>query len=166
MIIPIEEKRKLGNPGHRRLPTDDQMPRLETKKIPSPPEYLNGYAIEEWNRIAGSMYNVGTLTEGDVEALASYCSAYSLERTACEEIEKIKKDGSAIDSMIVYTNSGIAMHHPLISIVSRARRDKLKYASELGLTPCSRTRIGVRNAEMGKVSKFSEVIGKSITSGK
>ena len=139
-VIPIEEKKKMGNPGKRKLP--ENVPKIKTENIPSPPCYLDDYARQEWHRLSDAMWRIGTLTDGDVENLAAYCSAYSQERSALEEIQGLAKV-SRLSSLLVPTFNGTMIQNPLISIANTARRDKVKYAAELGLTPSSRSRLGV-----------------------
>ena len=70
---PTQLKLVTSNPGKR------QVNRKEAKAkaaIPAPPAHLNADAVEEWNRVATELYNLGILSEIDRAALAAYAMAY------------------------------------------------------------------------------------------
>ena len=119
-----------GNPGKR--PLNGLEPRPE-KRAPECPEWLTEEAKKEWERLAGNLENLGTLTELDRAAFAGYCQAYARWKEAEEFIEK--------HGTIVKTPSGYWQQVPHVSIAQSNLKIMLKFCSEFGLTPSSRSRI-------------------------
>jgi P27 family predicted phage terminase small subunit len=157
-VIPLEEKRILGKSAKKKTPLRD-MPKIETDSIPAPPDGLNKYALEEWHRLAPCMWEIGTLTTGDVEILASYCLSFAQEKAAQAELDMLSQE-SRRHGLLAKTTNGNIIQNPLIGIVNTARRDKVRYMMELGLTPAARTRITItepkdKNAQKGKERFFS-----------
>jgi phage terminase small subunit len=73
---PLALVRAEGNPGKRKLPKEDE----EIKPvagIPEPPGWFDDVALEEWNRVAVQLLNLGLLTHMDRASLVCYCEAWS-----------------------------------------------------------------------------------------
>ena len=60
--------------------------------------------------------------------------------------------------LMIKTTNGNAIQNPLIGTANKAARDMVRYASEFGLTPSARARVGL-NAEAARKSKFDGLIG-------
>jgi P27 family predicted phage terminase small subunit len=118
---------------------------------PEPPSHINGYALEEWNRLAKGLNALGVLNEVDTSAFASYCVSYSVWRTA---IEDLSAQGGGL---VVVTKSGNYIQNPLLGIINVAARDMLKYASEFGLTPAARAKISL-GIQQKKENKFDGLL--------
>lgn len=125
-----------GNPGKRPLNKFEPAPE---KKAPPCPEWLNGEAKAEWERLADKMLNLGTLTEMDMAAFAGYCQSYARWKEAEEFIER--------HGTIVKTPSGYWQQVPQVSIAQQNLKTMLKFCSEFGLTPSSRSRMIAGNVE-------------------
>ena len=144
-----------GNPGKRRLPINEPQPPMD---LPDPPEHLDAYALEEWERIAEGLNVMGILSSVDQNALAAYCSAYSRWRSAEEELAKLAEKGGRIAALVQKTISGNWIQNPLIGISNQPAVDMVRFATEFGMTPSARARLGVDPGKKNK-SKFSGLIG-------
>ena len=134
-------------PSHLKVVTGTLHPSRENRQepkpkvsMPSPPSHLSEEAKEEWERLCKDLYNLGILTELDRAALAAYCQAYGrwvqAERAFAEMAE-----GSPSGGMVVMTKNDNAIHNPLVGAANKAMADMMRYASEFGMTPSSRSRI-------------------------
>jgi P27 family predicted phage terminase small subunit len=127
---PTALKKAEGNPGKRALNADE--PQL-APALPDPPAHLTGEALIEWNRVAPDLFKAGVLTIADRAALAVYCQAWADWVEACGEM--------AVGNKVITTEKGYQVQSPWVGIANRAMDKMLKFASEFGLTPASRTRI-------------------------
>ena len=127
---PTAMKELEGNPGKHPLNTSEPMP---NKKAPACPKWLEPEAKKEWRRLAKQMEAIGILTEVDMAAFAGYCQAYARWKEAEEFIEQ--------HGTIVKTPSGYWQQVPQVSIAQTNLKVMLKFCSEFGLTPSSRSRM-------------------------
>jgi P27 family predicted phage terminase small subunit len=121
-----------GNPGRRPIrdaPAPDRAP-----ECPAAPDFLAGYACDEWHAVAPQLHALGLLTVLDVAPLAAYCTAYGRWRTALEVL------GRAGDGGLIQTDTG-PKPHPLVGVARNAAADMLRFAGEFGMTPAARTRL-------------------------
>lgn len=132
-----------GNPGKRPLNMYEPVPE---KKAPECPSWLNDEAKAEWDRLADKMVNLGTLTEMDMAAFAGYCQSYARWKEAEEFIEK--------HGTIVKTPSGYWQQVPQVSIAQTNLKVMLKFCSEFGLTPSSRSRMIAGEVQKGSVDEM------------
>jgi P27 family predicted phage terminase small subunit len=135
-----------GNPGKRPIPENEPHP---ISPLPEPPSHLDPYALEEWQRLAPALHNLGLLFDVDAQPFAAYCVSFSRWRKAEEKIAGLK-------TMVEVKASGNSRPSTLIGIANEAARDMVRYASEFGLTPSSRARLGV--SPKRKESKFRGLI--------
>jgi P27 family predicted phage terminase small subunit len=127
-----------GNRGHRPIP---ETVKVESDLLPTPPEFLHAYALEEWNRLANQLYLIGVLTEIDEKTFAAYCQAFARWRV-CEE--RLKLDAAAdpaYGGIMLKTKSGNYIQNPMLSAANAAYRDMCKLAALFGLTPSARSQI-------------------------
>jgi P27 family predicted phage terminase small subunit len=129
---PAAVKRRQGNPGKRRL--NKKEPRLQSR-IPSCPKHLQGEARREWNRSAGLLRRLGVITELDRAVLAAYCTAYA---DYVEAVEHLNKTGA-----VKRSKKGGEYQNLWVPIKKRSMDQMVKFGSELGLTPSSRSRVQV-----------------------
>jgi P27 family predicted phage terminase small subunit len=144
-----------GNPGKRKIVQEEIPVDPET---PTPPEHMDEYALEEWNRIADGLNKMGILSSVDQSTLAAYCMACSRWRRAEEEIAELSKNPNSKGALVIKTVSGNYIQNPLIGIANKAAADMVRYAAEFGLTPSARVRLSI-NKDSGKESKFKDLIG-------
>lgn len=125
-----------GNPGKRELNMFEPVPRKTS--LPKCPDWLEEEARNEWHRLSKNLYELGLLTDLDVQAFASYCQAYARWR---EAEEFITQHGS-----LIKTKSGYWQQVPQVSIAHQNQKIMMQAAAEFGLTPSSRSRIIVDQA--------------------
>ena len=151
---PAALKKLEGNPGKKKILVEPKT----SGELPKPPKHLDKYARSEWKRVAEGLNLMGVLDVVDRSTFAAYCGAYSRWCHAEDELSKLQKKGGPIAALVQKTQSGNWIQQPLIGISNVAARDMVKYASEFGLTPAARARLGVDPGK-NKKSKFSGLIG-------
>lgn len=127
---PTAMKKLAGNPGKRAL--NKQEPKLPVD-IPQPPEILNDAALTEWERVVKELFATGVITLADRAALAAYCMAYSRWLEAEEYLEQ--------HSWTYTTEKGNEIQSPYVGIANQLRMQVVKFATEFGMTPSSRSRV-------------------------
>lgn len=121
-------------------------------ELATPPPWLVGDAREEWLRVVPELARLGLLSTADTGALAVYCSSYGTFMRAEQVI-------AAADSLTFTTPKGYVMQIPEVSIRSNAARELMAAAEKLGLTPNSRSRVGIEDPEQkdrGRSKKRAE----------
>lgn len=103
--------------------------------VPACPSWLHPEAKREWRRVVKEFEKLGMLTQLDRATLVGYCSAYA---TVWEAERAIQKHG-----MVQYTETGYAAQRPEVGIRNTALKEMRAFASELGMSPASRSRINV-----------------------
>jgi P27 family predicted phage terminase small subunit len=119
-----------GNPGKRAL--NDAEPQPEVK-IPEPPAIIQGVALEEWNRIAKELLDLGLISELSRSLFAGYCEAYARWIEAEEHYE--------VEPKIYKTESGYPIVNPWRGVADKALEQMHKFARGFGMDPESMTRI-------------------------
>jgi P27 family predicted phage terminase small subunit len=145
---PLRLKILEGNPGHQKLPTDTLEPPDE---LIEPPDHLDEIALKEWNRVTPGLETMGILCAIDIQILAAYCCAYSIWKQAIDKINTLGIDDK--------TANGTLVQNPYVGIANTASINMLKFASEFGLSPSVRARIGF-DIGKNKKSKFDGLFGK------
>jgi P27 family predicted phage terminase small subunit len=107
--------------------------------------------MEEWKRVAPELEVLGLLSEVDRNTLARYCQHYAYWHEAVTELQN--------KGLIMGTKNGNVVQSIYMGIANRASDIMTKLEAELGMTPSSRTRIGV-GPKVGE-SKFDGLIGKN-----
>jgi P27 family predicted phage terminase small subunit len=128
-----------GNPGKRRIPPEPE-PAL-APDCPSPPDFIVGYAADEWWRTAPELWRLGLLRVTDTACLAAYCYAYGQWRTAAEALARMAATDPHMAGLLIRTTTGDARRNPLIKVVRDAANDMVAYAGQFGLTPVARSRL-------------------------
>jgi P27 family predicted phage terminase small subunit len=143
---PTQLKLVTSNPGKR------QVNRKEAKAkaaIPAPPHHLTADAVEEWNRVATELFNLGILSEIDRAALAAYTQAYGRWVQAERAIAKMAEKDQLTGGLMIKTSNGNAVQNPLVGTANKAAADMMRYAAEFGMTPSARSRISAEPPEEG-----------------
>lgn len=121
-------------------------PHLEAvTEAPDAPDWLPPAGQAEWRRVVPTLVRRRTLTVADFGALESYCLAVAYARQAQEQI--------AEEGMTIRAGNGRLMRHPSLQTVQNFTTEARRLASELGLTPTSRERLG---SHEGQASMFDE----------
>jgi P27 family predicted phage terminase small subunit len=121
-----------GNPGRRRLNTQEPTPAPADPQRP-PPDWLDDAAKTEWARVAPMLARNGLLTEMDLDALTCYCQAWCTWKAASEQIRKF--------GMVIKARNGFPMQSPYVSIANKAMVMMKGLMMEFGMTPSSRSHV-------------------------
>ena len=141
-----------GNPGKR--PLNEHEPKPEPT-IPAAPSELSAEARVEWDRVAGELSRLGTLTVVDRAALAAYSQAYGRWIQAERGIAQMAERDQLTAGLMIKTTNGNAIQNPLVGMANRAMADMVRYATEFGMTPSSRSRIaGNTDPNQGNFDEF------------
>jgi P27 family predicted phage terminase small subunit len=123
----------------RRDRINDAEPQPEVN-IPEPPPIIKGIALEEWNRIAKELLDLGLISNLSRSNLAAYCKAYERWIEAEQHYETEPK--------IYKTESGYPIVNPWRGVADKALEQMHKFAIGFGLDPASMSRIkGSANPE-------------------
>lgn len=136
---PIEQKRLLGNPGHRPLPKEGELQVLERAEgIPEPERPLGTYGRKLWDRVWSNGINwLSPVT--DTELLLMTCEMIDERWNLRAKVIKdgVPADGRRLDRLSQLIISNLSL---------------------LGFTPADRTRLGV--AEVKAKSKLEELMAR------
>lgn len=135
---PTALKELAGNPGKRPLNEREPKPRAA---VPTAPRHLTGEARKEWRRMGRELLALGVLTTVDRAALAAYCVAYARWADAEAQVTKL--------GTVVKTANGNLIQNPYLAVANRAMDQMMKAAGEFGMTPSSRSRVQVQQADAG-----------------
>lgn len=102
-------------------------------KIPSPPDFLNGDALQEWGRMSEKLYQLGMLAEIDRGLFAAYCQAFG--RWA-EAERMIKEKG-----IVIKTKAGNIIQSPLVGIANKAMKEMRDCAALMGIPATMRSKV-------------------------
>src|ERR1700720_3017152 len=103
-----------------------------------PPSWFSKDARAEWQRVMPILAARNTITEADLPTLENYCTSIGTVREAQREINK--------HGLIVESARG-PKRNPAFGIQNAAMTTARLCASELGLTPVSRSRPSVRESD-------------------
>jgi P27 family predicted phage terminase small subunit len=102
-------------------------------RCPKAPAWLSEYAVHEWKRVGKDLVARRILTDDNLSLLESYCIAVGMVRMSSEAI--------AAQGQTITTERGI-VRHPAVQALKEFMGGSRRLASELGLTPTSRNKIG------------------------
>jgi P27 family predicted phage terminase small subunit len=144
--VPIERKKKLGNPGKRALPEPiGTIQPISSKTISEPPEHLGKDGAAVWTRVAE--FAAGWVGNSDLEALRMLAEAADRRAHLAERL--------ATDGWVLLTDKGYAYSHPAAGMLATTETEMRKWMSVLGLTPADRSKLGV--AEVKARSALEEL---------
>lgn len=103
--------------------------------IPKCPEWLEGDARAEWDRLTKILDGQRIMTELDRSALAMHCQAYADYIAARKEL--------ALGGLTVATIQGSVKLNPLVTVMNMAWDRAIKSGALFGLSPSDRTRLSV-----------------------
>lgn len=123
-----------GNPGKRRI--NMQEPQFQSG-IPDKPDWFDGYASQEWDRLTSNLNGQRVFTKNDLGILVSICLAYEQMR---ENLAIIKTLGRS------YTveDMGGNQHYkarPECVRYENAQKEYRTLLAEIGFTPSSRSKV-------------------------
>lgn len=126
-----------GNPNKRPIKIEPIPP----DEIPTPPLFLDEYAVEEWNKVCDGLYAMKTLYAIDDKILACYCDSVSLWRK-CNEQLKVIALTDRLKALVETTSNGNLIQNILVGMTNVAKRDVVKYAALLGIGAIARAQLG------------------------
>lgn len=118
-------------------PSEDQL-----KEIPPAPKRLGNRGKRAWKTSAGQLIRQGLLTPPDLELLEEYC-------VLCDVALEMEQD-LATSGFTTIAESGYECQRAQVSILNKTREHMRQFANELGLTPSSRTKLGVKAGQAVK----------------
>lgn len=104
------------------------------RRLPVPPEHIQGEARKEWFRLGRKLYRLGLLTDIDLSAFGAYCDQYALWIEAKEQVR-------TYGTVLIAPKTGLFSQSPYLAIANGAVERMMKYLVEFGMTPSSRSRI-------------------------
>lgn len=136
---PTAQKRLEGNPGKRRLPTDEPAPPASPERFTDPPELVDPpracewppYALREWRRLAVTCPQ--WITDVDRGILLACCILYARYLRAEQAIWE--------HGPLRAGKHGDALRSTDVLIADRTFLLYCRACTELGLTPSARSRI-------------------------
>jgi P27 family predicted phage terminase small subunit len=141
---PTALKLVMGNPGKRKLNPKEAKINLSQ---PTPPEFLNDHAKVEWERVIGTLYKAGLMTELDRGVLAAYCQAYGRWVQAEIALARMADEDEVNKALMVTTHNGTAIQNPLVGTANKAKADMVRHALEFGMTPSARSKVSANPYE-------------------
>jgi P27 family predicted phage terminase small subunit len=137
---PTEVKRRAGNPGKRKL--NDAEPQFTAAIATQPPPFLATAAKEVWAVLAVELERSGVLKAVDLGTLAMYCQAYARWKDA---------EAAIASAGILTTNDkGVEIVNPAVRVSDMSVKQMVRLASELGITPASRSKVKADAPAKGK----------------
>jgi len=128
---------------------NDRKPENEPEAIkpdvcPKAPKFLDGVARQEWDRIAGELYEIGLLNNLNLVNVIGYCRNYSIWVALMKEVKKIEeKAGSILASQVMKSPSGAMQESALEGAVKRAGDQMLAFAKKIPLSPVDMAKVSV-----------------------
>lgn len=128
-----------GNPGHRPLNASEPQP---DAGAPEMPPGLSTAAQDEWRRILPILSKMRVLTVADSATIAGYCQSFADWIAAQSDV---REHGLLIEEPMTNRMGEIVGHrlkkNPALTIANELKKAYRAFASDLGLSPASRTRV-------------------------
>ena len=146
-----------GNPQHRPINKNEPQPTVP-ENIPDPPDFITGYAMDEWYRVVAELLAMRVLTNADLKTVEVYCQHYARWREAEEVLARVREGDPVMRGFLIKSaTSGVAIENPLVRIARQASLHMLRCAVELGLTPSARAGLSAGSAGNAK-SRFGDML--------
>lgn len=110
-------------------------------EIPNCPAHLLPEARKEYKRVTAELVKLNLISKIDRAAIAAYCAAWA-EVVVCENKinETNAQDPSGEKGYIETTPSGYRQMSVWVQVRNRAYERMMRFASEFGMSPSSRTK--------------------------
>lgn len=125
------KKRLAGNPGRRRLASVDPPARPAAPRCPAE---LGDVARAEWRRVVVLLLENRTIAELDLGVLVCYCRAFEVDAVLSAELQ-------SQGIMLTAKRTKTRYPNPLLQAAMKARRELVRFAEKLGMTPADRSRV-------------------------
>jgi len=147
--VPRALKILRGNPGKRALGKREPKP---LPGVPRMPGHLSARAKAAWKSIGPELDRMGVLTLADAKALELLCDAYAEYRAARDAVEK---EGLTYETF--GPSGSMTRPRPEVAIASDAWRRIAAMLREFGMTPSSRTKVSMADANDKPGNPFAEL---------
>ncbi|MFA5433390.1 MAG: P27 family phage terminase small subunit [Candidatus Paceibacterota bacterium] len=121
----------MGNPGKRPLPKGPDL----SSDLPDPPEWITGYALDEWNRIANKLHINGYLNDCTRGLFAALCQQYKMLRIAVEEQNRYISETGNASAVTTETTNGNIIQNTIIGTINSVTKVYEKLCTDFGLNP-------------------------------
>lgn len=101
---------------------------LFVRSSPEAPDFLDGEALDEWNRVVPELMRLELTKPIDRASLTAYCLTWQRLVTAQQ---LVSSEG------VLSTNSQGRVRHPAVAVIEAASKELRAWAHEFGLTPAS-----------------------------
>lgn len=167
---PIEIRKIINQKDAAKLERIEQaVPKARAASSQIPPEWLDEKALKYWHVVASELEQINLLTTVDVNVVGRYCHVFARwieakefllekgEKYPIYRIEKYREWDEKQEKHVEKTRNVLLrwMHYPEVASCDKYLSHMLKMETELGMTPSSRTRIGL------SVSRGGETPGTS-----
>ena len=126
---PVEEKRRIGNPGNRKLPEDVVLRDGGMQK----PDDLPEAASQMWDEIVPILEEARVLNRIDTSALTAMCIQWHRSVQARQAL--------AEEGLFAFGSTGQIVEHPALQVERAAHAMFIRFAEQFGITPVARARI-------------------------
>lgn len=126
---PVEQRKREGNPGKRKLAA----PLKLRPGTPVKPTYLLPSAGKLWDELVSALAPSGLAGKVDASALTALCVQWARAEQAREVLDEYGLFGKG--------STGQIIEHPALSIERNAHAMFLRFAEQYGLTAAARARI-------------------------
>lgn len=158
---PAEVKKARGTyRADRDAEVDFKPPAGQPADPPPKPEGLHELASKEWDRLTPLLMEKGLLTPADWIAWQLGFAAYDTWLVASDQI---RTDAAAAGEgrgagMIVWTEKGYPVQHPMVAIAGKAWATVLKFCREFGLTPSARSGLNLDSGPAANADPLTELL--------
>ncbi len=136
-----------GNPGGRRLPTNEPKP---PPSRPRAPDGMSDRSRKVWNYLTPRLDDVGLLTQIDRYTLRAGCDVVAKYE---EAIEMLDRTGLLIKG----ARSGEPVRNPLAIVHHQSWAEMVQFSAMFGLSPADRSRLAVTDG--ARVPTLNELLG-------
>lgn len=131
--------------------------------VPDKPDWLDGHASEEWERVTHELEHVGLLVKVDRACLAAYCQSYAelIETTNILNTQGryLKQPMQTASGEVIGERTVV---HPAVKGQKDALTRVLAFCIQFGLSPASRARVstapGSESAGPGMAPPVNKVL--------
>lgn len=129
---------------------DNQVRVIGGSEPPKAPDWLDGEAKAEFDRIVGELSKSYLVTPLDAISLASYCRVYAMWREADKQVKE--------QGLTFIADNGNIRCNPAAKLCLSLFEALRRMASEFGFTPAARSRLDCPKPETAEVDEFESFL--------
>lgn len=134
---PIESRIARGNPQRRPIPKD--VP-TRVEGMPEPPEWLQGHALECWQRVSDLLFKRGQLSADSTMSLLALCQTYAEWVDLARDI----RENGRFQTVETQAGGFMERARPAVQAFSDCDRRLKGWLIEFGLTDASRAKVAAQ----------------------